>query len=201
VFFDDGTAYESNNGVGISRNGYVILEENNLTERTWEGAPYREFEDFVVIGKIERFDFFDEFGEITPDWQIINYHPINSRMQISNFEKNIEKIAKSDIQNITETCLIFIPPQDADVYAEWVWYEDDRKQEYAAKNIQSVRAQKRYLRFTIADNEKIVIDTKKNQNGKIPPSALLYRKGYIPILISISGESDEGYKEIEKYLK
>jgi hypothetical protein len=209
VFFDDGTAYESSDGdVGISRDGYVVLDES-LTERTWEGAPYREFPDFVIIGKIERFDFFGDFGRITPDWQIINYHLISSRrMQITNFETDIENISKSNIQHITENCLILIRPEfgnsseeDGDPAADWDYYAHETSKRYKAMGIETVSAKKQYLRFTIADDEKIVIDTKKEQNGTLPPSALLHRRGYIPIMISISGESDEGNEMIEEYLR
>jgi hypothetical protein len=66
---------------------------------------------------------------------------------------------------------------------------------------QSVDAQKRYLSFTLYDGEKIIVDTKKKQNGNVlPSSALLYRKGYIPIMISISGESEEGMEWVDSYL-
>ena len=208
VFFDDGTAYESNTGdVQISREGYVFIDET-LTERTWEGAPYREFPDFVVIGKIERFDFFDDWGHITPNWEMIHFNIINSRMQITNFEKNTEKISQSDIQNIKETCLILITPKQTasendeyDPVIEWQNYAYDRKEQYKAMGIEAIDAEKRYLRFLIADDEKIVIDTQKEQNGKIMPTVLLYRKGYIPIMLSITGESDEGNKMIEEYLR
>jgi len=208
VFFDDGTAYESNTGdVQISREGYVFIDET-LTERTWEGAPYREFPDFVVIGKIERFDFFDDWGHITPNWEMIHFNIINSRMQITNFEKNTEKISQSDIQNIKETCLILITPKptasendEYDPVIEWQNYAYDRKEQYKAMGIEAIDAEKRYLRFLIADDEKIVIDTQKEQNGKIMPTVLLYRKGYIPIMLSITGESDEGNKMIEEYLR
>jgi len=209
VFFDDGTAYESNkDNVQMSRDGYVFIDET-LTERTWEGAPYREFPDFVVIGKIERFDFFDDFGQITPDWKNINYRLISSRKQITNFETNTEKIVESNIQNIKDDCLIFITPEQSadaddeyDPVIEWQNYAYDRKEQYEAKGIKSVDAEKRYLRFLISDDERIVIDTQKGQNGQnIPPSLLLYRKGRIPILLCISGESDEGNKMIEEYLQ
>jgi len=110
--------------------------------------------------------------------------------QITNFEPETAKIPEKDIQAITETFLIFIPPENG--YEEWMSYKDARKKEFAARNIESVDAQKRYLSFTLYDGEKIIVDTKKKQHGAIPPSVLLYRKGYIPIVIRISGQNVEG---------
>jgi len=186
VFFDGDKACAERYGI-----------KGNL-EDAEPNAVYKEFSNYLQIDDT-KFNFFDDWGHILPEWQIINHRKVHSRFQITDLEPETAKISAKDIQEIKETCLIFIVPKDA--YEEWAWYEDDRKQEYAAKGITSVRAEKRYLSFTIADNEKIVIDTKKEQNGTIPPSALLYRKGYIPIMISISGESEEGNKMIEEYLQ
>jgi len=189
-FFDDGTCVSDINS-----------PNPELTD------TYHEFPTFLVVGKHAEWEFFDDFGHITPSWKIINYHKVNSPMQVTNFETSTENITKSDIQNIKETCLIIIRPafdsssEDAgEIAADWDYYANETSKRYEEAGIKTEYAKKQYLRFTIADNEKIMIDTKKDQNGKIPPSALLYRKGYIPIMISISGESDEGNKLIEKYL-
>ena len=170
--------------------------------------PYEEYPTFLLLEN-ERRDLFDGWGHIEPYWEIINYHKVNSRMQITNFEEKPEKIAKANIQNITETCLILIAPEqneepdeEYDEVMEWSMYAYDRQEEYEAKGIKSVNAGKRYLSFALADGEKIVIDTKKEQNGQnIPPTVLLYKKGQIPILLSITGESDEGKEMVEKYLR
>jgi hypothetical protein len=162
-------------------------------------GTYKEYPTHLQLSLTgNKMELFDDFGQILPGWEIINYHKVNSRMQICDFETNIKKITRFGIQNITETCLIFITPEEE--YEEWVWYRNDRKEEYEAKGIRSVDAEKRYLSFALADGEKIVIDTKKKQNGTIY-SALLYKKGQIPVMISISGESGEGYKMIEEYLE
>jgi hypothetical protein len=186
IFYEDGTA--------------VHLGRNDVLE-------YKEYPKYILLEN-ERRDFFDDFGHIEPLWEIFNFHKVNSLKQITNFEENPEKITKSDIQHIKETCLILITPEqsadaneDYDPVMEWSLYAYDRKEEYEAKEIKSVDAEKRYLSFALADGEKIVIDTKKEQNGAFPPSALLYKKEQIPIVICISGESDEGNEMIKKYLQ
>jgi hypothetical protein len=182
-FFDDGTATES------SSPDKEFTYKETPTTLSMAGESWNLFDDFGHITGIE----------LTPYFEIINFHKVNSRMQITNFEENTEKNAKSDIQHISETCLIFITPENG--YEELVWYRSDRENEFAEKGILSVDAKKRYLSFALADGEKFVIDTRKEQNGKITPSALLYRKGFVPIMICISGESEEGKKMIEKYLQ
>jgi hypothetical protein len=186
VFFEDGTAFAERYGI-----------KGNL-EDVEPNAVYKAFPTFLQIEET-KFDFFDDFGHILPEWNIINHYRIYSSFQITTFEPETAEIPAKNIQNIKETCLIFIVPKDG--YEEWMWYQDDRKQEYAAMGINAVDAQKRYLSFTLKKKEKIIIDTKKKQNGKFSPSALLYRKGYIPIMISISGESEEGMELIEEYLR
>jgi len=193
VFFDDGTAYQSSNReVKIDAAGYVVLDES-LTERTWEGAPYRVFPDALIIGKIERFEFFNEIGNIIPNWIIINYHEVSLPMQITNFETKIKKNEKSDIQEITETCLIFITPETG-------YDKNNTALFYEKMGIQAIEPQTQYLSFVLNSGEKIVIDIAKKQNGKTY-KALLYRTGQIPLVVSISGESEEGIEIIEEYLR
>ena len=190
-YTDDGGSYGR-----FFNDGNCVVYDNYLSEE--QNVAYKEYPTYLFngIGQ-KKWLLFDDWGYICRGWEIINHYRVFSRLQITNFEPETAKIL-SDIQNIKETRLIFIVPKDG--YEEWIWYQDDRKQEYAAKDIQSVDAQKRYLSFTLYDGEKIIIDTKKEQNSKFPPSALLYRKGYIPIMISISGESEEGMEEIENYI-
>jgi hypothetical protein len=183
-----------------------FFEDGNAesTDYTNFEVTYKEYPNYLLLEN-ERRDLFDDFGHIEPYWEIFNFHNVNSRMQITNFEENPEKIDRKKIQDITETFLILITPEQSvdaneeyDPVIEWQNYAYDRKEEYEAKGIKSVDAEKRYLSFTLYEDEKITVDTKKKQNGTIY-SALLYRKGYIPIMISISGESEEGKEMIEWY--
>jgi hypothetical protein len=210
VCFADGTAYSCYDYVNyenyerggntstidtddeIFRTGYYTIEPDYC-------SPYKEYANCLLTKDDHKWDLFDDFGHIVEGWQVINYCRINSRMQITNFEEETANIPAKDIQAIKETCLILIVPEYVD---QWEWFKDDREKEYAEKGIPSVDAQKRYLSFTLDGGEKITVDTKKKQNGTVlPPSALLYRKGYIPIMLSISGENDEGNRMIEEYLR
>ena len=188
-FFDDGTC---------------LVHDNTMPDQL--RATYKEYPSLLManIGQ-RKWQLFNDWGHIIRGWQVVNYYHIYSYLQITNFEDETAKIPAKDIQNINKTCLIFITPEqsadpdeDYDPVIEWQNYAYDRKEEYEAKGIKSVDAEKRYLSFTLYDGEKIVVDTKKKQNGTIY-SALLYRKGYIPIIISISGESEEGKEMIEWY--
>jgi hypothetical protein len=185
-FFKDGTAQDVN-----------LYTQLPLSAQ----YTYKEYPTYLLVGADEvRWDIFDDFGRIAFDWNwaVINYHHVFSNLQITNFESETGTILASDIQEIKETCLIFIIP-DEEVDEEWIWYADDRKKEYEAMGIQSVDVKKRYLSFTLYDGEKFIIDTTKDQNGT-SYSALLYRRGYIPVMISISGNSEEDMEMIEEYL-
>jgi len=200
ICFDDGTAFEETEDRGDGYD-YLIASGKIDPENPGEietNATYREFPTCLKFnGTNYEWKFFDDLGHIDWGWKIINHYRIYSLFQITNLETETAKIPAKEIQAINETCLIFIMPEN--LYEEWAWYEDDRKKEFAAMGIQAVDAQKRYLSFALYDNDKIIVDTKKEQNGKIC-CALLYRKGYIPIMISISGESEEGMEHIATYL-
>ena len=185
-FYDDGTVYDTS------------MQNTKKYKKTETGLSFGG----------GTWEFFDDFGRIREGWKIINYHKVNSPLQITNVEKDIKKISKSNIQNITETCLILITPEQSkdaneeyDPVMEWSLYAYDRAEQYEAMGIKSVYAKKKYLSFALADGEKVVIDTKKAQNDKFPPTILLYKKGKIPIELSPSGESDEGNELIEEYLR
>jgi len=207
VFFDDGTAFDCKR--------CDIPETTEELEYLEPNTTYKEYPDHLLYSKNKKVYFYSssgtlDAGYIYSGWKIINFHKIKSRMQITNFEKDIEKINKAKIQNIDKTCLILITPEqtaiendDYDPVIEWQNYAYDRKEQYEAIGIKAVYAEKKYLSFVLADGEKVVIDTKKEQNGQgMPPSVLLYRKGFIPIVININGaESDDGIEMIEEYLR
>ena len=182
-FFDDGTIRETKQSAGTS----TALQ-----------LTYKEFPNYLLFSNGIKRQLFDRFGTILSGWDIINYYKIFSPLQITNLEQATDKIPAKNIQEIKETCLIFIAPESD--YEEWVWYMDDRKTQYAKKGIPSVDAQKRYLSFTLYDNEKIIIDTKKQQNST-EYTALLYRNSYIPIMISILGSDEDETEYIEEYFR
>jgi uncharacterized protein (TIGR02145 family) len=198
ICFDDGTAYQEIEDHEPDESDLIISGKINPENpgNIETNATYKEFPTHLLVnGNNNKWEFFNEFGQIDGGWKIFNHYRVYMLDQITNFEPETAKIPEKDIQAITKTFLIFIPPENG--YEEWMSYKDARKKEFAARNIESVDAQKRYLSFTLHDGEKIIVDTKKKQHGTIPPSALVYRKGYIPILI-ISGEGGMG--NIDFYL-
>jgi hypothetical protein len=194
VCFDDGTSF--------SCYDYYNNEKSTGCIEPYDIEPnttYKEYTNYLLIEK-DKWGLFNDFGHILSGWQIINHYRIYSPLQITNLISDLSTVGLSqddNVQYIEETCLIFITPENG--AEEWMWYMDDRKKEFAEKGIQSVDAKEKYLSFKLYDNEQISIDTKKEQNGTTY-TALLYRKGYIPIMISISGESEEGKEWIEAYL-
>ena len=115
------------------------------------------------------------------------------------------------ISVIKETCLIEILPEarhfddedseEAQNYYvamdDWYFYMAETKERFEKTGIRSVVAEKRYLSFTLADNEKFIVDTEEKRNDA-PVSALLYKKGHIPITIDII---DNDMETINEYLK
>jgi len=81
-----------------------------------------------------------------------------------------------------------------------VRYERETVEKFAEQDIPAVKLteEERYLTFTLYDSEWIFIDTQEEQNGR-PYAALLYRVGYIPIIIDIKG-NEEDSEIIDRFL-
>jgi len=123
---------------------------------------------------------------------------VESPFSITDFQPYTDTIPTDSILSIKETCLIEISPEiehfddedseEAQNYFtamdDWIWYTFQTSEQFKKIGIETVVAEKRYLSFTLANNEKIIVDTRKEQNGKTV-NALLYKKGHIPILIHI----------------
>jgi len=203
ICFDNATAYREIEDHQADESDLIISGKINPQNpgniRT--NATYKEFPTYLLFNTSNTmWKIFDDFGRIDWGWRIVNYYRIFHTWQITTFEPKTANIPEKDIQNIRETCLIFISPEDVYQYENWARYEDDRKLEYAQMGIGAVSAQKRYLSFTLFDGDNIIVDTKKKQNGITSPTALLYRQGYIPIMVSISGESEEGMEHVDEYI-
>ena len=177
-FFDDGTCV------------------SDITIPNPKRDTYQEFPALLIVGKSTEWPLFDDNGKISRGWKIINHYRLYSSLQITNIEPETAKISAKDIQEIEEDRLIFITPEND--YENWARHRNDRQGEFEKMGISAVDAKKRYLSFTLFDGEKIIIDAKKKQNGT-NCSALLYRKGYIPIIIFISGGSDEDNEQVGYY--
>jgi len=129
---------------------------------------------------------------------------------ITNFQPYNNTIHADSILFINETCLIEVWPEGQDFEDEnseeaqdyytamddWCWYIAETREKFKKMGIKSVVA-KRYLSFTLTDNKKILVDTKKEQNGE-SVSALLYKKGHIPMFI---WTADHDLESITDYLQ
>ena len=123
-----------------------------------------------------------------------------------------QSCTKDTILCINKTCLIEILPDEQhfddenseeaqDYYTamdDWSWYIVQTRERFEKMGIKSIATDKRYLSFILANNEKMIIDTKKEYNGE-RVNALLYKKGHAPIIIHIIyGDNDENI--INEYL-
>ena len=129
---------------------------------------------------------------------------------ITDYQPYSNTIHTDSILFINETCLIEVWPdrpefddedsEEAQEYYEsmddWYWYIAETRERFEKMGIKSVVA-KRYLSFTLSNGEKIIVDTKKEQNGELV-SALLYKQGHIPMLVYIDNHNME---IIEDYLQ
>jgi len=95
-------------------------------------------------------------------------------------------------QTINETCLIFVCPEEQNfedenseeaeryftIVDDFVFYSSKTAMRFKEAGINCIAAEKRYLSFTLDNNEKYIVDTKKQGNF----DALLYKKGQMPII-------------------
>ena len=98
-------------------------------------------------------------------------------------------------QTVNETCLIFVCPEEQNfedenseeaeryftIVDDFVFYSSETAMRFKEAGINCIAAEKRYLSFILDNNEKYIVDTKKQGNF----DALLYKKGQTPILVDI----------------
>jgi hypothetical protein len=120
------------------------------------------------------------------------------RLQITNFRPHSDAIPADSIQPVTETCLVEMMPEtryfedeeseEAEAYFtsmdDRAYYSWQTRRRFERMGVKSVLARKRYLSFEIDGGEKIIVDTRDEQNGH-HVDALLYKRGRIPMLIDI----------------
>jgi len=215
-------------------NGTVRLasewQENMNIEKLKPNAAYKEYPTRLLVEDAREMQLFDDFGHIAftnPGWEVINYHRVYSRYQITNLITDLSKVNGGsgpgqfdNIKQIKNTCLILLPfkeqhfeDEDSDeaqayftMADDWGWYVSQTKtkfEEMGIENIQLTRDEEEensrlFLSFELYDGNTIFVNTQEEQNGAVY-TALLYRKGYIPIIIDIVG-SDEQNEQIENYL-
>ena len=194
----------------IDEKTILFFEDGNAQSTDYPDfeITYEEYPNFLLLEK-ERRDFFDDFGHIEPFWKIINFHKVNSPIQITNFETDTEEINSDQILHINKTCLLitlFDTEEDenseksADYYIameDWHFFIAETTAKFKEMGVEAIHIPqgKQYVSFALANAENVVIDIRKKQNG-MEWAALLYRKGCIPIMYR------DGYEEhFEKYLK
>jgi hypothetical protein len=79
-------------------------------------------------------------------------------------------------------------------------YVFDTEKKFKEMGVETIRLTEgdRFLSFKLYDGQSIAVDIRAEQNGAVY-AALLYKKGYVPIIIDIVG-SDEQNEQIEDYL-
>jgi len=198
MFFDDGIALltdEVHSDVG---------QENRKT--------YVEYPNRLHLSNDAEIKFFDNngLGHINPGWEVIRYYRIASNRQITNLISDIDHLGQfDDVKYIEETCLIILPLRGQPLSDDRMFYEYQTVSKFEKMGIKIIHlgdgaekgedeAGTLYLNFKLYDGTTFFVDTNEEQNAS-SYSALLYRKGYIPIIIDIVG-SDEQDEEIEGYL-
>ena len=130
-------------------------------------------------------------------------------------QKPIDKSAihPDDIQIIDQTCLIFIGPEakefkdedseEAQMYLMGIdgfaWYSYEAGLRFENAGITTIHAQKHYLSFALDGGKEHIVDAKER-----PASAILYRKGQMPMLTEFSyvtDISDKAYDRIANYFR
>ena len=130
-------------------------------------------------------------------------------------QKPIDKSAihPDDIQIIDQTCLIFIGPEakefkdedseEAQMYLMGIdgfaWYSYEAGLRFENAGITTIHAQKHYLSFALDGGKEHIVDAKER-----PSSAILYRKGQMPMLTEFSyvtDISDKAYDRIANYFR
>jgi hypothetical protein len=184
ICFDDGTLFieieDHDDDDYLIATGRINPEKPGDIETN---DTYKEFPTHLFFnGANTRLNFFDNVGRIDWGFKIFKYYRINSRYQVTDLETATANIPANDIQSINQTCLIVIPERKTRMEELGITPE--------FSGVPVVEQQKRYLSFTLFDNEKIIIDTKKKQNGTVYV-LLVYKKGYIPFLISVDGVGED----------
>jgi len=221
AFFDNGFTFRSAKDGANSH--YFDVEPHKLTPSDIE---YDEWGTFLAIGRVGIWDLYDESSHIIPGWQMINYFRVFSPLQITVFVSDVSGLSPNAIKVIRNTCLILLPylddvPKedvssvveesfteeetigDVDFFpvaSDRARYERETVRKFATQGINALQltAEERYLSFILYDGEWIIVDTQVEQNGR-PYVALLYRVGYIPIIIDIVG-NEEDNEIIERYI-
>jgi len=116
--------------------------------------------------------------------------------------KQAGNIPADSIQEINETCLVMMTPNEQDfvndesqeALADYGFYSSETNVRFQKLGINTVAVEKRYLSFALENGENHIIDTKEQSLFE----AFLYKKGEKPIQVDIVAND---WKSIAKYLQ
>ncbi|MCU0355484.1 MAG: hypothetical protein MUD08_17355 [Cytophagales bacterium] len=172
---------------------------------------YREFPSFLLLGQSDTLQLFENgYGAIANDWKIFNHCEVDFKEMVTNYRINDNALNRDSVQVIDETCFVHFPPEtktfadenspEAEAYFtamdDWSYYMNETNQNFAKAGVKSVAAEKRFLLFKRDTNEEILVDTKDTQLG-MKISALVYRKGKMPLVVNLV---DNKMEICKKYL-
>ncbi|MDR0829180.1 MAG: hypothetical protein LBN95_03600 [Prevotellaceae bacterium] len=212
-FFDDGTVAE-----------YMSCGENAENWKTLFTrkvvATYKEFPTYLLtdkkIGKYgTKFEFYSKYyyGNVESEWAMMNFQDIYYQpSSITHYV--LHTVSEDNIQDIRGTCLIQMPVEikhfenedspEAEEYLtimdDYAWFMSETIGYFEQKGVKNISPKKKYLRFTLSDGERIVIDSDAAQNN-VKPAALLYRKGAMPVVIDIATKDEDFDIFTDSYLQ
>ena len=191
-FYDDGTVRDP---------------EYNIT------GEYREYSSSLQILEGEHYPMFEKNGQIISGWKMLNYFPVYSPLQITNFKVVNSNHKRRDIFRVTDTALIIFAPEQQsfeDEYSseaaefqtsidDWMWYMSETQTEIEKLGVKRNSTNMRYFSFMVNSRENIIVDRTEYQNEQ-PVSALLYKTGVVPIIV-FPNWADNNLEIISRYLE
>jgi hypothetical protein len=147
-------------------------------------------------------------SETTPprsDTLQVPSHPAEATLSGSDLQRFIvhSGIDTSDLQLISETCVVEMPPMTeertgaatdsldedtATALDDYYAYFSDVIHQTTPLNISLVRGVHRYIRFAIADTLAIVVDTRQSEGSTWNP--FLFKRGKYPEIYDLTGNAD-----------
>ncbi|UQB69416.1 hypothetical protein [Epilithonimonas zeae] len=176
-------------------------------------SHYTDYDDYLIDKKNKDTTFFfNDFGRIDEGWRILKGISIDNPMQVVSYQSP-KKPNPSQTENISETRLIIFDIEtktfadenspEAETYFtvmdDWGYYSLELNESFEKLGIKTHYMKKRFLNLDLPNHKSITIDTKSKINGD-NVLALLYKKGKMPIIISLIF-GDNNLDEVKEYLK
>jgi len=159
---------------------------------------YTDYDDYLIDKKNKDTTFFfNDFGRIDEGWSILKGISIENPMQVVSYQSP-KNPNPSQTETISETRLIILSPEtktfadenseEADAYFtamdDWNFYSLELNESFEKLGVKTHYMKKRFLGLDLPNHKSITIDTKSKING-YNALALLYKKGKMPIIVSL----------------